>query len=276
MRDEDCVDLLRWILPRLSLRWAGFRRVRRQVCKRFARRLTALGLDTVADYRSYLADHPEEWARADALCRVTISHFYRGKELFAFLGANVMPGLGRRAAAAGRKTLRVWSAGCSSGEEPYSLALLWHYEACARLNGMNLSILATDIDATVLERAERAVYPPGCLKNLPEAWRAEAFVESAGDYRLREAFKAAVYFRRHDIRQPPPAGHFDLLLCRNLAFTYFADALQVATARQLGGALREGGALVLGSHERLPEGSPDFVPWSESLRVYSRIHATGP
>lgn len=77
MRNAECVALLRWALPRLGLRWPGFRRVRRQVCKRIARRIKELGLADVAAYRERLECAPEEWPEFDSLCRITISRFYR-------------------------------------------------------------------------------------------------------------------------------------------------------------------------------------------------------
>jgi hypothetical protein len=79
MQDAECVALLRWALPRLGLRWPGFRKVRRQVCKRINRRIKELGLADVAAYREHLERVPEEWPRLDALCRITISRFYRDR-----------------------------------------------------------------------------------------------------------------------------------------------------------------------------------------------------
>src|SRR5438477_9810042 len=124
----DCVEFLQWALPRLRMRWDGFRKVRRQVCRRIERRSRELGLTDLAAYRDYLERRPDEWARLDALCRVTISRFYRDRETFAALEQEVLPALAR-----GGAEIEVWSAGCASGEEPYTLALLWKLEL-ARLS----------------------------------------------------------------------------------------------------------------------------------------------
>jgi chemotaxis protein methyltransferase CheR len=273
MTNAECVALLQWILPQLELRWTGYRRVRKQVCKRVARRMAELGLARADEYRQYLATHAEEWAVADYLCRVTISRFYRGKEVFAFLGSEVLPRLGTRARTAGRESVLAWSAGCGSGEEPYTLALVWHFKVLAGLPGTALRILATDIDEHLLERARRGIYPGGCLKDLPAAWQAEAFESMGSERRLREEYKGDITFRVHDIRTEPPDDPFDLVLCRNLAFTYFDRALQLTTAQRLFGSLREGGALVLGSHETLPAEATGFSAWSEKHRVYRRLGA---
>jgi chemotaxis protein methyltransferase CheR len=271
MKDDECVELLKWMLPIVELRWAGFRRVHKQVCKRLGRRLTELDLKHAEDYRRYLTEHPEEWKVADSLCTVTISRFYRDKGVFEYLGGTVLPELAARALAADRRTLRAWSAGSSSGEEPYTVALVWEFRLRDRLPGMVLEILGTDIDEELLERAHAACYPPGCLRELPEAWRAAAFEDTTSGYRLKPEFRTRVELRKHDIREAPPNGPFDLVLCRNLAFTYFDDALQLVTAQKLHAALVEGGALVLGRHEMLPVEATQFAPWSAGHRVYRRL-----
>ncbi len=125
VKDTDCVGFLQWALPRLELRWSGFRRVRRQVCKRLARRLRVLGLDDLSAYQAVLGQDPEEWRRLDQLCRISISRFYRDREVWRRLETELLPTLARQATARGIRRLRIWSAGCASGEEPYSMALMW-------------------------------------------------------------------------------------------------------------------------------------------------------
>jgi chemotaxis protein methyltransferase CheR len=270
MQDGECVALLQWMLPALGLRWAGFRHVRKQVCKRISRRLAELGLERAEDYRVYLSTHPDEWRVADSLCTVTITRFYRDKGVFAYLGSTVLLELGARARREGRTELFAWSAGCGSGEEPYSLALGWHFEVGDKLPELALRILGTDIDDALLRRAHEAVYPSGCLEELPERWRGAAFEETSAGLRLRPDYRANVTLRRHDLRDRPPDGPFDVVLCRNLAFTYFDDAAQLTTAERLHNALIEGGALVLGRHETLPAGATGFSAWSAGHKVYRR------
>jgi chemotaxis protein methyltransferase CheR len=270
MQDAECVVLLQWMLPQLGLRWEGFRRVRKQVCKRISRRLAELGLERAADYRVYLSTHPDEWQAADSLCTVTITRFYRDKAVFAYLGSAALPEIGARARRGGRTDLLAWSAGCGSGEEPYSLALLWHFEIADQLPGLALRILGTDIDDALLRRAHEAMYPFACLEELPERWRSTAFEETSDGWRLKSQYRKNVTLRQHDLRDPPPDGPFDVVLCRNLAFTYFDDALQRATVERLRGAVAEGGALVLGRHEALPAGASGFSAWSAGHKVYRR------
>lgn len=253
MSDPDCVAFLQHALPRLGLRWAGFRKVRRQVCRRIARRCAELGLADLAAYRRFLDDHRDEWARLDELCRVTISRFGRDRGLWTWLARDELPRLAARAVAAGRCELRAWSAGCGAGEEPYTLAIAWLVEVAPGWPSVGLEILATDIDGHQLARARRGCYPPAALRELPETWRRAAFTVRGDEECLEPRARGLVRFERHDVRTPPPPGAWDLILCRNLAFTYFDEALQRAVARSLRAALHAGGVLVVGSHERLPD-----------------------
>ena len=260
--DDACVAFLQWALPRLGKRWPGYRKVRRQVCRRARRRAAELGLDDLAGYRAHLERHPEEWPALDALTCITISRFHRDRGVFAFLESSVLPTLGADA-----RGLRAWSAGCASGEEPYTLAILWELARDPRLAGVHLQILATDIEQAMLRRAREACYTPGSLRELLDTWRREAF---DSELCLRPRFRRAVTVARHDLRGPAPGGPFDLVLCRNVAFTYFDTDGQRAVLARLAGAMPAGAALVVGAHERLPDGAPWFAPWSPSHGVWRR------
>ena len=270
MKDAECVRLLQECLPRLRLRCAGFRKVRRQVCKRIDRRMKALGLSGPSAYRDYLEAHPGEWAVLDALCRIPISRFYRDRGVFDRLAQEVLPALADAARARGEPELRCWCAGCASGEEPYTMALLWEHGVAPRFPGLGIRILATDADPHLLARARAGRYAFSSLKELPEGWVKQAFTRSAGRYEIREAYRERVAFLRQDIRRRMPAGPFHLILCRNLVLTYFEEALQREIVRKLADRLLPGGALVVGIHESLPGGIASLVPWSETLRIYRR------
>ncbi|HOK46649.1 MAG TPA: CheR family methyltransferase [Bryobacteraceae bacterium] len=232
MRDEDFVAFLQWAMPQMGLRWAGFRKVRGQVRKRVARRIAELSLTGLEEYRDWLKTHPEEWSVLDAACRISITRFYRDRAIWQFLESHLRA-----------PEVRGWSAGCAAGEEPYTLAIL------LRLAGRRYSILGTDTDAHQIERAWKACYPAGSLRDLPPAWREAAF-EPKGC--LRAEFRAGVRFLLQDIRREMPEGPFDLILCRNLVFTYFAEDIQLEIASRLASRLAPGGFLVAGMHETAP------------------------
>lgn len=261
---EDCVAFLQWALPRMGRRWAGYRKVRRQVCRRVRRRARELGLGSLDAYRAHLERHPEEWAHLDGLTNVTISRFHRDRGVFAFVASAVLPELAAHARDAGREVVRAWSAGCAGGEEPYTLAIL------SELAGIELEVLGTDVDPTMLRRARRARYAASTLRELPDAARTAAFAEDGEELVLLPRFRRRVTLAEHDVRTAPPAGPFDLVLCRNLVFTYLDDAGQRAALERIAEVTRPGGALVVGAHEA-PPATRSFEGWNARLGVFRRV-----
>ena len=277
MGDRECVELLQWAMPRLGLRWRGFKGLRRQVCRRVAGRVGELGLDDLAGYRRRLEEDPDELRVLDSLCFVTISRFYRDRRIFDALRGELLPRLASAAIARGDRTLRAWSAGCASGEEPYTLSIIWHLELADRFPSLAFEILATDFDAIVLARAARGCYEPSSLGELPGTFRAAAFEDIDDLACVAARFRDGVTFERRDVRRFAPAEPQDLVLCRNVAFTYFDEDAQRDFADRVARCLAPGGLLVVGGHETLPPallpGDIGLAPSAESPHVYVR---TGP
>jgi len=265
VKDADCVAFLQWALPQLGLRWAGYRKVRRRACKRVGRRMRELGVADAAAYRARLQADPAEWRALAALCPIPISRFYRDREVFDGLGAEVLPALAR-----GAQRLECWSAGCASGEEPYTLAVQWRLQLAARFPGLAFRVLGTDIDARLLERARAGCYGAGSLEALPAAWREQAFEQRGRLWCLREQMRRDVEFARQDLLAALPEREFDLVLCRNLAFTYFDAAGARRALERIASRLRAGGALVIGLHEQLPAPAAGFEPWPGCRAVFRR------
>jgi chemotaxis protein methyltransferase CheR len=269
MRD-DCTAFLQWALPHLRMRWPGFRSVRSQVCKRIGRRIRELELDDHDAYRSHLEAHPDEWSRLDAMCRVTISRVWRDRAVFEALFDEVLPQLTQLAIDRGDGILHCWSCGCASGEEPYSLRIGWDMTLTERLPTVAFDILATDSDPAMLARARRAVYPRKSIRDLPRLWQQQAFQTHRDDVVLKPEHRKSITWLCQDVRTDTPQGPFDLVLCRNLAFTYYEESLQHEITRRLAGTIRPGGALVMGSHENLPPGQTDFEPWPPHSVIHRR------
>jgi chemotaxis protein methyltransferase CheR len=178
-RDPE-VEFLQWALPRLGLRWAGVRRVRGQVRRRVRRRVAALGLEDLDAYRAYLEAHPKEWEVLDALMPITISRFYRDREVFARLEGRrpARTDVGRarrrpRRPAVLERGLRLGRRGLHAG------ARVGRRRHRAVPIAAHL-ILATDVDATVLERARTTTYGASSPKELPREWRERGFVRRGG------------------------------------------------------------------------------------------------
>ena len=266
MTDAEGVQFLQWCLPRLRHCWSGYRKVRRQVYKRLRRRLESLGLGSLAEYRSYLEAHSEEWGILDTSCWISISRFYRDKSVFRLLEQEVLPELARQVLVKGERTLYCWSIGCASGEEPFTLSLVWKLALQSRFPSVRFVVLATDVDQQAIGRAQRGCYPPSSLRDLPESWGGEGFDHTAEGSMIKAEFRESVTFLEQDIRHVMPRESFHLILCRYLVFTYFDASLQSDTLRQFVERMQVGGAL-------LPDGEFGLVPWSQKEGVYRRAPA---
>ena len=267
MQGRDCTAFLQWALPRLERSWSGYRRVRRLVCKRLAQRLKALGLADLDAYRRHLAARSEEWRELDALCAIPVSRFYRDRVVYDAIERSVLPLLAESAAP--RPAIEAWSAGCASGEEPYTLALIWAIRLQPRFTETGLRIVATDSNTDVLARARAGCYTRGSLKDLPADLRTQGFEERGGTWRIRDRFRA-VEFLQQDLREAMPDGPFDLILCRNVVLTYYQPPLRDVLMARIVGRLRPGGALVVGAHESPPPGTEDLVAWPGTRMIYRK------
>ncbi len=260
VRDDECVRFLQWALPRMGHQWRGYRRVRRQVRRRLTRRLRELELPDADAYRARLETRPEEWRRLERLCRITISRFFRDRLFFESFGETLLPRLERAARDRGEHRVRVWSAGCGAGEEPYSIAILAVERRRLSPGGKGPSaasgteVIGTDLDPAQIARGEAAAYRSSSLREVPAALRERVFSRAGPDaWELRPVYRRGVELAVGDVRRQTPAGLFDAIFCRNLAFTYLGPAAQREVLQRFAAALAPGGLVVVGAHERLPE-----------------------
>lgn len=232
--------------------------------------MDALGVEDIGEYRRYLDAHPQEWRVLDGCLPITISRFWRDKRVFELLERRFLPELARRAREEGVAALTLWSLGCGAGEEPYTFSILWRERLQPRFPELGLTILASDVDAHQLARAEQACYPASALKDLPRPLKGAAFARRDAHDCLRPEYRQAVELERRDIRGDFPARRFHLIACRYLAFTYFDRELQRDIARRLYRALHPGGLLVLGEGETLPDEGAGFASADGQVSVYRR------
>ena len=228
------------------------------------KRIKELDLGNIQAYSEYLENHGEEMKVLDAICNITISRFYRDRGIFDNIANDVFPSLAEKVRHNQQEQIRCWSAGSASGEEAYTLTIIWKMAVLPE-HGRDLSIriIATDRNTQLIERAENGIYPGGALKELPQEWKNQAFEQAfeqkGNEYRVKEEFRQDVQFLEQDIRSQLPKGTFDLILCRNLVFTYFQEDLQYDVFQRIMTKLNPGGYLIIGNHESLPEGQEDVV-----------------
>jgi chemotaxis protein methyltransferase CheR len=265
----DCTAFLQWALPERDLNWPGFRKVRRQVCKRLKRRLHDLGLPDLAAYRARLATDPAEWAVFDQCCHITISRFFRDSYVFEVVRSRLLPEIAARAEREGRAA-RIWSAGCASGEETYTVKILWDLEVARSHPGVPLAVIATDIDETMLTRAREGCFKATSLRELPLHLIEQAFDRGGRLFCVKPRHREGIEFLSQDLRSETPAAVFDLILCRNVAFTYFAPALQQQVLARMVERLLPNGYLAIGRHEQLPGDSAPLTPLPETREIFRK------
>jgi chemotaxis methyl-accepting protein methylase len=217
--------------------------------RRIAVRMRACGVHTYAEYESVLERTPDEYDRLRDALTINVTRFFRNVETWERLAAGFLPGLW-----APGSVLRVWSAGCASGEEAYSLAILAAELAGARGRPQELdrvAVDATDIDRESLARAKAARYRPDALMETPAELRARYFQPDGDQYRIAEPIRRRVRVRALDLtRERPPERAYDLIVCRNVVI-YFDRAMQERLFLAFANILRPGGVLVLGKVETL-------------------------
>lgn len=174
---------------------------------------------------------------------INVSEFYRNPEQWKVLEEQILPDLIKR----GKGKLKVWSAACSTGDEPYSLAMLLK----DYLPDTSFSILATDLDTQILEKAKVGIYNNKSIANLPEKYVKKYFTE-VGDkyYQINDEIKKCITFKRHDLLKDEYPSGFDLILCRNVVI-YFTDEAKNQIYTNFNKAMNEEGVLFVGSTEQI-------------------------
>ncbi len=232
-------------------------------------RLRATGARDYPDYMAVLKKDPSEYDRFLDVLTINVTNFFRDKSTYREIEKKVIPGVILAKKKRGKKLIRVWSAACASGEEPYSMAILFHKILGKRIEGYQISIHATDIDVNILEKAKKAEYPAGFSSEIDEKILRRYFKRDL-KYRLKEEIKQMVRFERHDLISDKPLAHLDVILCRNVLI-YFSRDLQIRLFDKFYDALNRGGYLILGKTETLagkPEGL--FQPVNIRERIYRK------
>ncbi|MDQ5840928.1 MAG: protein-glutamate O-methyltransferase CheR [Chloroflexota bacterium] len=238
--------------------------------RRIAVRMRACGVHTFSDYQTVLDRSPAEYERLKDAITINVTRFYRNADTWNLLRAGLLQEVCERDGG----EVRAWSAGCSSGEEPYTLAVLMadHFDRQGRPERFGrVTVDATDIDRQCLERAQAGRYRREALTDVPADLARRYFEDDGADCRVIERVRRRVVVRALDLNsEPPPRRNYQLILCRNVVI-YFGRATQERVFLAFAEALAPGGILVLGKVETL------FGPARERLtlldpreRIYRR------
>lgn len=251
--DGDVLDgLLKVVQEHSGINFSNYKRP--TILRRLHRRMVATNNETIGDYMKYLQATPAEYRALVDNFLIKVTEFFRDAELFTYLREQLLPAVVAEARRSDGE-IRIWSAGCATGEEAYSVAILLMESLGDELDDFHVRIFATDLDSDSVDFGRRGIYPISAMKHMPEEFLAKYFTFNGGEYQIRKNIRNLTVFGQHDLAQRPPFQRIDLLLCRNVLI-YFAPDLQRRALGLCAFSLRHGGYLALGKAESagsLPE-----------------------
>jgi two-component system, chemotaxis family, CheB/CheR fusion protein len=263
--EDDLERLLIFIRDARGFDFTGYKRT--SLDRRIHKRMKDTQVTDYAGYRDLLEADAEEFQALFNAIQINVTRFLRDTESWTYLQREVLPEL--VAASDPAEEIRVWSAGCSSGQEPYSLAILFAevlgIDECAS----RVKIYATDVDEEALHEARVGLYPARALEPLSAELRDKYFEPTGAQFAFRPDLRRRVIFGRHDITRDAPISRLDLLVCRN-TLMYFNVETQSRIIDRFHFALRPGGHLFLGKAEMLVSDSDRFEVASMRQRIFRR------
>jgi chemotaxis protein methyltransferase CheR len=232
--------------------------------------MRANNVSSYNEYLNFLSKHPDEYTKlADALT-INVTKFLRNYESFEIIGNEIIPNIFKHKEEQGRRIVRLWSAGCSSGEEPYTLAILIDRFLKDKIRNFHLKIYGTDIDDDSLQRARTGSYDEMSLSETPKEIVAEYFVRQGEKYSIIDRIKRMVAFQKNDLIHGEKLNSLDLITCRNVLI-YFSRKLQEDLFKSFYEQLNDGGYLVLGKTETLMgEYSNLFLRINAKERIFQK------
>jgi len=262
--DAELESLLEYLRDTRSLDFTGYKRP--SLSRRIRKRMHEVGVERFGDYRDVLESDPAEQAQLVDTILINVTAFFRDEDAWQLLAADVVPGI---VEAAGDGPIRVWSAGCASGEEAYSLAMVIADQMGVEAFKDQVKIFATDTDESALAEARRGVYTERQLEPV-SAERVERYFEAVDDgFAFRTDCRRQVIFGRNDVTADAPISRLDLLVCRNVLM-YLVTDTQRHVLHRFRYALKPGGHLFLGKAETVTAHSELFEPVNPQLRLFRR------
>ncbi len=233
--------------------------------RRFEIRLKATGTNRYGKYLVYLKRNPQEFENLLNDLTVNFTSFFRDADVYRYLERTLFPRLFQS-----RSPVRIWSAGCASGEEPYSLAILAHKILSKSFGNPSVTIYASDIDKDALSKAALGQYQAKHLGTMDQALIDHFFTREGDAYTVKDFVKRTIHFQQFDLMNPSPHQNLDLILCRNVMI-YFAKESQQQIHLKFYHSLKEGGYMITGKSEVLSgELTQKFSTVDNVARVYQR------
>jgi two-component system CheB/CheR fusion protein len=263
--DDPLRDLLTQVSAQTNIDFRNYKSS--TILRRIGRRMAVTHNSNIRDYADYLRTHPDEVKELVKAFLIKVTGFFRDPEAYEFIQATIIPELIDRGRENGR-TLRLWSAGCATGEEAYSLALLLADRLGADLAEWNIKIFATDLAADAIAFARRGLYPENVLKDMPEDYRERFFERIDHGYRISKALRQVVIFGQQDISRGVPFPRLDLVTCRNLLIYLKPDLQQVVLDLFAYSLHQSHGYLFLGKAETARPTKASFELVNKKWKIY--------
>src|SRR6516162_5641952 len=267
--DSTLEDLLTFIRDSRGFDFTGYKRS--SLARRIRKRMHEAGSADFVDYRDRLESSAEEFGLLFNTILINVTGFFRDTDTWTFLQGEVMPEL--LADLDGEREVRVWSAGCASGEEAYSLAIAFAEALGIEETAKRVKIYGTDVDEEALRDARAGLYPAKALESMPTELRDKYFEQNGTQFSFRPDLRRRVIFGRHDITRDAPISRLDLLVCRN-TLMYFNVETQSQVIDRFHFALRERAYLFLGKAEMLLSDGERFEVVSMRQRIFRRRPGT--
>ncbi len=260
--------LLEFVKDARGFDFTGYKRS--SVQRRVAKRMADVGIDASRydDYIDYLELHAEEFAELFNTILINVTGFFRDSQTWERLATEMLPEL--LAARAQDTPLRVWCAGCASGEEAYTVAMVFARVLGEAAFRERVKIYATDIDEEALDQARHGTYLPRQVEDVPPAALERFFERTDQRFVFRKDLRRSVIFGRNDLMQDAPISRIDLLVCRNTLMYYTAET-QARILRRFHFALDDDGVLLLGKSEMLITHGDLFTPVDLKWRIFHKV-----
>jgi two-component system CheB/CheR fusion protein len=265
---EKTDDVLRSILEQVGHQASiDFRPYKSStILRRISRRMAVTHCRTMQDYLDYLKTNPQEVGELVKAFLINVTQFFRDPDAFAYLKSEILPKLIALARERDR-VLRFWAAGCATGEEPYSLAMLLIDQLGTELPEWSVKIFATDLDEAAISFARRGLYSENLLKTVPAEYRDRFFERVDHGSRISKTLRQMVIFGQQDLSRSAPFPRIDLVLCRNVLI-YFTPELQEYVLNQFAFSLSPGGYLFLGKAETVRPLQASYELVNKHWKVY--------
>jgi two-component system, chemotaxis family, CheB/CheR fusion protein len=264
-KDVTLKDLLQELAEQRNFDFRGYKRTTLE--RRFRRRMFQLSVADYAQYGEYIRKHPDEVNHLLNTILINVTEFFRDPPAWEILRHEILPNLLKRIKPG--HSFRAWSAGCASGEEAYSVAILLAEHFGPRIQEYDIKIYATDIDDDALNSARRGEYSLDAAHHVRSEWR-EKYFHGKGVLRVSREIRRLVIFGRSNLGQDAPISHVNLLICRNVLI-YFDSPLQKQILSRFHYAIEPGGILFLGKSESQLTNSPQFQRMNGRWRIFQRV-----